>query len=269
MSAVPQSTVGYEKLFNWAFQVHDEDEFVNMVLSGQPDPPKYFGEMKRINKLGPALLGGMRRPVRLPEAQLRSLLTDGALVVDLRSATDFSGGHLPGTINIPLNRGFTTWAGWLLPYDREIYLLLDQRVGSRLDEAIRDLAMIGLDRIGGYFGIEALEAWETTVGPLPTVRQIGVEDLAGVETGAVIVDVRSEAEWEEGHLESALHIPLGWLPERMEELPRDRPILVHCQSGARSAIAASLLTARGFTRVANFSPGFAGWQAAGKPISRS
>ena len=115
LSAVPQSTMGYEKLFNWAFQIPEEAEFIRQVLSGQPDPPRYFGEMKRLNKLGPAILGGLRRPARLPETRLRPLLRDGALVVDLRTAADFAGGHAPGSINIPLNRSFTGWAGWLLP----------------------------------------------------------------------------------------------------------------------------------------------------------
>src|SRR5690606_13065767 len=106
LGAVPQSTLGYEKLFNWALTIEDEDEFVEAVLAGQPEPPKYFAEMKRVNKEGPRVLGGFRLPARLSEARLPALLEQGALVVDARHAADFAAGHVPGTINIPLNRGF-------------------------------------------------------------------------------------------------------------------------------------------------------------------
>ena len=114
LSAMPQTTVGYELRYSWAFAARDEAEFVEQVLAGQPEPPRYFKEMKRINRDGPAILGGFRRPARMPESKLPSLLKAGAIVVDLRTAAGFAAGHVPGTINIPLNRSFTTWAGWLL-----------------------------------------------------------------------------------------------------------------------------------------------------------
>ncbi len=268
MSAVPQSTVGYEKLFNWAFQTSSEEEFVSQVLAGQPEPPRYFAEMKRINKLGPAILGGIKRPVRLPETRLKRLLQDGALVIDTRTSADFAQGHVPGTINLPLNRSFTTWAGWFLPYDREFYLIMEDRQAHAIDEAAQDLALIGLDRIGGFFGDEIIEAWATVEGPLDTVPQIGVVELAERlrSNGVAVIDVRNATEWEAGHLPGATHLPLGYLPDRLNDLPRDQPIVVHCQGGGRSAIAASLLQARGFRNILNFAPGFTGWQAAGKPV---
>jgi hydroxyacylglutathione hydrolase len=268
MSGVPQSTLGYEKLANWAFQITDEAEFVRQVLTGQPDPPKYFGEMKRINKLGPALLGGLRRPARLPENRLRPLLKDGAVVVDLRSAADYAGGHVPGSINIPLDRSFTTWCGWLLPYDRDLFLIADERSAERLDEAVKDLSFIGLDRIGGYFAGDALTAWADGEGPLATVPQLSVADLAARRKHLTLLDVRNQNEWQAGHIAEARHIPLGWLPDRLGELPRDGEIAIHCQGGSRSAIAASLLQAHGF-RVLNLTPGFSGWLTAGMPIERS
>jgi hydroxyacylglutathione hydrolase len=269
MSAVPQSTIGYEKRFNWAFQLPDEDDFVREVLSGQPDPPRYFGEMKRVNKLGPAILGGLRRPARLPETRLRPLLQDGGLVVDLRTAADFAGGHAPGSINIPLNRSFTGWAGWLLPYDRDFYLVVDESTTASIDAAVRDLALIGLDRIGGYFGSEAVTVWAQTEGALETVPQVGVAALAASRDQRIVLDVRDDSEWAGGHLPGARHIPLGRLPERLGELPRDADLVVHCQSGSRSSIAASLLLADGFARLANLTPGFAGWLSAGMPVERS
>jgi hydroxyacylglutathione hydrolase len=111
LGAVPQSTLGYERLFNWGLVEDDEEAFVRAVLAGQPEPPKYFAGMKRINREGPRVLGGFPRPRHLQEARLVELMESGALVVDTRSAADYAVEHVPGTINIPLNRSFNTWAG--------------------------------------------------------------------------------------------------------------------------------------------------------------
>jgi hydroxyacylglutathione hydrolase len=189
--------------------------------------------------------------------------------VDLRTAPDFAAGHAPGSINIPLNRAFTGWAGWLLPYDKDFYLIVDESTTATVDAAVRDLALIGLDRIGGFFGSEALAAWKENEGPLATVPQVGVEVLAGPRDGRLVLDVRDDSEWAGGHVPGATHIPLGRLPDRLDEIPRDREIVVHCQGGSRSAIAASLLLAGGFTRLANLTPGYAGWLSAGMPVERS
>ena len=270
LSSIPHSTVGYERRFNWAFQVEEEDRFVRDVLAGQPEPPKYFAQMKRINKTGPRVLGGFRRPARLPTARLAALLAAGEVVVDTRHAGDFAAGHVPGTINIPLNRSFNTWAGWLLSYDTGFYLVVDEDCATCIDEATRDLSMIGLDRIVGYFTSDAVEAWATDGRTLDTIRQISVEETAALaaQDQVEILDVRGQSEWEGGHIPGVPNIPLGFLPDRLEELPRDRPLVVHCQTGARSAIATSLLQAEGFTNVSNLAGGFAGWSASGQPVER-
>lgn len=270
LSAMPQTTVGYELRYGWAFAARDEAEFLAQVLAGQPEPPRYFKEMKRINRDGPAILGGFRRPARLPESRLPSLLKDGAIIVDLRTAADFAAGHVPGTINIPLNRSFTTWAGWLLPYDRDFYLVADERDEVAIDAAARDLAMIGLERIGGFFGTGVIDTWGALEGQLESTPQATLAEAAASNgaAGGVILDVRNAAEWNEGHLPGALHIPLGELPGRLAEVTRESPVLVHCQGGGRSAIALSLLQARGYRNARNFAPGFSGWMAAGLPVVR-
>src|SRR5688572_1213126 len=160
ISSVPHSSLGYERRFNWAFSVGDEDEFVRRVLEGQPEPPAYFAEMKRVNKRGPRLLGGLVRPPRLDPSEIVRVMSLPATVVDTRQPDLFAARHVPGTLNIPLNKSFSTWAGALLPYDRDLYLVIDDNVAERADEAARDLAMIGLDRIAGYFGVDALAARE-------------------------------------------------------------------------------------------------------------
>lgn len=271
LGAVPSSTIGYEKLFNWGLQYDEEDAFVEAVLADQPEPPKYFAEMKRINKEGPAILGGMPRPERLGDARLLELVDDGAIVVDTRDRGAYAVGHVPGTINIPLNRSFNTWAGWLLPYDQDIYFLVDETGAEAFaEEAAYDLAMIGLDRVAGYFGSAAIEHWTASGRPLATVEQIDLDTLRErIDRDEVhLLDVRGEAEWKAGHLPGAENIPTGYLTDQLEDIPRDEPVVVHCQSGARSAIAASVLEGEGFENILSYEGGYAEWTKAGLPAEK-
>ena len=270
LSAVPHSTLGYETRFNWAFAIDDEDEFVRAVLAGQPDPPRYFARMKRINQAGPALLGGPRRPPELPVGALRSVLHEAATVVDTRPARDFAKGAVPGTINIPAKRSFTTWAGSLLPYDQELYLILDESGAGMAEELARDLSGIGLDRLVGFFGPGVVDAWRGSQGQLQTIPELSLAEFTGRlrahRKGQMVLDVRGAGEWETGHIPGARNIPVAELEERLEEIPRDRAVIVHCQTGARAAMAASILRARGFDDVQQFPGGFAEWRAAGQPV---
>jgi hydroxyacylglutathione hydrolase len=279
LSAIPHSTVGYERLFNWAFQIEDEDEFVREVLAGQPEPPKYFAEMKRINKEGPRILNGFATPERMAADRLPALLEAGALVIDTRPAGDYATGHVPGTINIPLNRSFNTWAGWLISYERDFYLIVEGEAASpHVAEAVRDLAFIGLDRVAGTLGTDALDAWTAAGRSLGKVEQMTVDTLAArMKAGHVaILDVRGKNEWAAGHLptpepesgNALAHLPLGYLTDRLDEVPAGRPLVIHCQGGGRSAIAASLLKAHGIDEVINLTGGYGAWQGEGHPVER-
>ena len=257
ISAIPASTVGYERRFNWAFNAKSEAEFVTSVLSGQPEPPKYFAKMKRVNKAGPAILGGFHVPAMLPASQLPAIVRRKALVIDTRPAVEYAAGHLRGTINIPFNSSFVNWAGWLVDTD-EFYLIVDAATAAaRLGELARSLALIGIDHITGY--VEA-----SAVKPDATIPQI---DAAAARTAdATIVDVRSANEWAHGHIPGALHIPLGYLTDRAGEIPSSKPVVVQCQSGSRSSIAASVLERLGVSNVRNLTGGITAWAAAGLPI---
>jgi hydroxyacylglutathione hydrolase len=197
------------------------------------------------------------------------LLASDALLLDTRPAADYAAAHIPGTINLPLNRAFTTWAGWLVPYTRDFYLLIDHARADALDEAVRDLAMIGLDRVGGYIDCDedTLHAWQMGGGAIGSIPQITAQRLAErLRTGGLsVIDVRARDEWEEGHLPGARHIPLGALPHRIADLPAG-PLVMQCQSGSRSAIAASLLDARGRKDVWNLEGGFPAWQQGGYAV---
>ena len=243
ISAIPHSTLGYERLFNWAFNVKSEDEFVQKVLTGQPDPPPYFAEMKYLNKGARPLVSA--QPAGRPT--LDEVLAQGHLVIDTRPADAFAAAHRPGTLNLPLNGSFLTWAGWLIPYDRDFYVITD-----RIDDVKGALRLIGLDRIAGHFAEFAGEGGQT-------IGQISAKELGSRLDGVTVVDVRSAAEWATGHIPGAMHIPLGHLARRAKEIPAGRPVVVQCQAGGRSAIAASVLERLGFTGVLNLSGGINAW----------
>lgn len=268
ISAVPYSTLGYERRFNWAFAVPTEDAFVAKVLEGQPEPPAYFAMMKTLNKRGPDL----RRtapPPRLDASRLPALVHAGATVVDTRAATDFAVGHLSGTLNLPLDGSFVTWAGWLLPYTDDLYLILDRDDDAQVSEVVRELALIGLDRIAGIFSAAAVSTAAAEGEPMAVIPQLSVTDLA-VHLAAAdvrLIDVRNGAEWRDGHIASAAHVPLGYLPAQLADVPTDRPVVVHCRGGARSAIAASLLQRFGRREVMNLVGGIDAWLEAGLPLT--
>jgi hydroxyacylglutathione hydrolase len=264
LGAIPSSTVGYEKLFNWAFQVDDEDQFVKALLAGQPEAPKYFAMMKKLNKEGPAVLGGLPQPERLDDQRLAHVLAEGLTVVDTRSADDFAKGHIPGTINIPKDNAFTNWAGWLLTYDQPFYLIVDEASVASL---VRNLISIGLDNIAGVFEPEGV----ARQGGLQHYDSVSLAQIADkmVKGEVVVLDVRGTSEWNEGHIPGARHIMLGYLPERISEIPTDKPVVVHCRTSNRSAIGASLLQANGFKEVIKLNEGYQGWAKAHLPIERN
>ena len=271
LGAVPFSTVGYEKLANWALNVSDEDAFVREVLDGQPDPPKYFASMKRINKAGPRVLRGLPTPAKLPAASIHALMKSNTYVVDLRPAPTFAEAHVPGTLSLPINKSFTTWAGWLIPEGAEIVLIAnaedDALHSSDVDDAIHDLAVIGLDHVAGWLNQSALRAWTDAGGILGHVKQITAAELAHSRNvdGPRVIDVRRVDEFNHGHIAEAVNIPLERIENRLGEIPH-APIVLHCQSGSRSSIAASVLLRAGYSDVTNLAGGIKAWQENGQPV---
>ena len=270
LGAMPFSTVGYEKIANWAFAIEDENEFVEMVLTGQPEPPKYFAEMKRINKEGPAILGDVPAPELLAPSEAGRLLAEGALIVDTRAAEAYAKGHVAGTVNIPYDKSFTTWAGWLVPYTRPFYIIVGGKGAASMEAPVRDLAMIGLDHVAGVFDSEVFAAWRAAGNELSTVTRINATELFRrlASESVSVIDVRAQAEWEEARIPGVENIPLGMLEDRIAEVPRDKTVVVHCKGGTRSAIATSILESAGVTDVVNLAGGFSEWAAAAYPIER-
>ncbi len=254
LGAIPSTTLGYEKLFNPAFQIRNEDAFVTWLLDGQPEAPIYFAQMKKVNKQGPALLRSLPMPDNFDRATLDSVIADGGQVFDLRNRGQFASTHAPGTVNIPAdNSTFVTYMGWLVDYDRPLYVLLPS-IDSEL-EVLRDLRAIGIDYVPGYFSPEVL-THRTQALPVVTARELA-KRLP--QNGLTILDVRGKSEYATKHIIGARHIPLGYLARHLESLPTDSTIVTQCASGYRSQIAASLLQAVGFDNVLSLNEGEECW----------
>jgi hydroxyacylglutathione hydrolase len=262
---VPQTTVGYELRFNWAFAVREEDEFVRRVLDGLGEPPRYFARMKHVNQQGSAPLASLSRPQNLAPDSIDDVLATGTLVVDTRPAHTYGAGHIPGTLNIPAGPALVTWAGALLPYDQPLAFILESEQAESITTRLR---LIGFDDIDGYWTPEALHAWETHGRALETVQKVDPSSLRQMigQDAVTVLDVRERAEYQAGHIPGSVNIPLGQIERRIGELPASRPLAVHCQGGTRSAIAASLLLRQGRADILDLSAGFRRWHAEGEPV---
>jgi len=265
LGAVPQSTIGYEKLSNWAFASAEEDAFVAAVLEGQSPPPPYFAAMKRVNRQGPVLLRQLASPEHLTFEQLAPLVEAGVRVVDTRPSSVYAAGHLPGTLNIPLGDVFLTWIGWLLASDQPFALLIEQ---EQLAQTVQQLQRTGFDTLAGFWTPDVLATWKARRGPLETLQQMNVTDLLHAmeeQRNITLLDVRNTNEYVDGSIAGSRNIPLGALASALADIPTDRPVVVQCQGGTRSAIGASLLAALGRTNVFNLLGGFEAWQLAHYP----
>ncbi|MFN4986149.1 MAG: MBL fold metallo-hydrolase [Ignavibacteria bacterium] len=265
LGAIPSSTVGYEKLVNWALRHTDEDAFVAELLSGQPEPPTYFAMMKKLNKIERALLPEVPAQKSLSLSEFEALRQQGTMIIDARSNAAFASGHVPGSINIQNSKAFSTWAGWMISYDKPFILVAPE---DDIDDITRKLMRIGLDNTAGY--ITGVSVWQGSGHALSVLNQIGVEELKQIynDPSYHVLDVRGYGEHESGHIPGAANIHVGYLYNHLDELPRDKPLIVACQTGFRSSIASSYLMHEGFTNIRSFQQGFAGWQASGAPIEK-
>lgn len=249
LGAVPDTTAGYEKRFSPALAAvrSGEDAFVEYILDGQPEPPLYFGRMKEQNRLGPPILGPLPKPRRLSGAALAGIAgEDGTVVVDTRvDRLDYYGGHIPGSIYAPLNKSFPTVAGCYVDPSWPIVLICR---GGEVEEAVRDLVRIGLDRVVGWTPPEELSGFEAAGGTLASIEVIDFDEVGRrlPDPEVQVLDVRRAAEFAVARIDGAANIAHTRLAGRLGELPRDRQLLVHCLSGARASAAVSLLEREGF-----------------------
>ena len=264
LGAVPSTTVGYEKIRNWALQYkNDRPGFVKYLLEDQPEPPKYFAMMKKLNKVDRPLLTEVPKQKLLSSTELKDAITKGIKLIDARDKVDFAKGFIPGSYNIQGNNTFATWAGWFIKYDEPFLLLADER---QLDDLTRKLMRIGLDNVYGY--IPTTSIWTEAGGTLEKANVITFEEAKElISYNAIqLVDVRGASEYNTCHIDKADNVFVGTLPQNLDKVSKDKKVIIHCQSGDRSTIAYSILAKNGFTNVVNFSGGMNEWVNKGEPV---
>jgi hydroxyacylglutathione hydrolase len=268
LGAVPTSTIGYERRFNAALRrATSESAFVDFILDGQPEPPMYFADMKRVNRAGPGVLGlaqGVPAPERISVEALRELArtgdaSDGPVVIDTRPWERFRDGHVPGSLCVPLDKAFNSYAGSFVGLEQPIVLIVE---AERLDEALRDLIRIGLDLIVGWLPPDELQRYADGSHALESIRDLTPAEAAAMLAAgqAALLDVRRATEYASGHIVGACNIAHTRLALRAGEVPGGKPLIVQCQGGVRSARAASYLKRLGHA-VMNMQGGYLAWRA--------
>jgi hydroxyacylglutathione hydrolase len=240
-------------------------------LDDLPEPPPYFPVMKRLNKQGPAILGGIPQPESLDIDATRAVQSGarGAVTpLDVRPYDAFGRGFLAGSLNIGLGPSLPNWAGWAVSYDQPIVLVVG--AATDVEEAVTWLIRIGLDDVAGYV-VADVEGWRQAGLAVQQVEQIQVTDAAArVRAGELqVLDVRNADEWKRGHVPGARHMPVGHLAQgALNGLEPHRPVAVMCAAGYRSSLGTSVLKARGIDEVYNITGGFDAWLAKGLEIER-
>ena len=265
MSERAESTLGYERLSQLLFKL-EEEAFVREILASVPPMPSYYPRMKELNSTGASSVADLPGKVPLTPACIAALLTDeNVTVIDLRHPEAFGGAHIPGALNIGAGQNLSLWAGWMLDPKQRFVLINDN--GD--DEASRRaLVQVGLEHIEG-FAQKGMPAWIDAGLDFTRTAQLSTKEVAVRKPDTQILDVRSAKEWSSGHIQDALHISLGELEQRMEELKKDSDLIAVCGSGYRSSIAASLLQANGFTRISSMDGGMTAWNQQKLPLTMS
>ncbi len=262
LSSETVSTIGQQRRYNYALQPMSKEEFVRLVTADQPEAPPYFIYDAMLNrKERPTLERTLEQELKsLPLDDVLRLMNSGAQVIDVRDAADFEGAHLVGSINIGLGGSYATWAGTVLEREKPIVIIAEP--GREYEAAMR-LGRIGFDFVAGYLdgGMQALADRPDLLGRTERITAPTLAELLTASEPPVVLDVRTPGEWREKRIKGSINIPLPHLQKRLQDVPRDRQVVVHCASGYRSAIAVSLLERHGITNVADLVGGFAAWEA--------
>lgn len=270
LSTETSSTMETQRRYNYALQPMKREDFIQMVTANQPEAPKYFSYDAMLNRTERPTLEHVLEhelgPLSLDD--VLELKDAGAQILDVRDPADFAGGHLVGSVNIGLGGKFATWAGIILSPEKCIAIIAEP---GREAEAAMRLGRIGFDQIGGYLqgGMEALSSRSDLVSHTARITaQTLVEELETVEP-PLVLDVRAEQEWREKHIGYSVNIPVSHLEERINEVTHDRQIVVHCATGYRSSIAASLLEKHGIHNVMDLVGGIDAWaKVQPKPLAK-
>jgi glyoxylase-like metal-dependent hydrolase (beta-lactamase superfamily II)/rhodanese-related sulfurtransferase len=270
MRAERSSTIGTERLTNYALQIASREEFIAQLTANLPSRPDYFLEDAEINRSGAATLTELPPLAGLSPAELQALLQQNAHlnvivnVLDVRPGDEFAAGHVPGSINIALSGQFASWAGGILGIHSKPILIGES--DAQVEEARMRLARVGIEELRGYLA-GGIAAWQKAGLPVLQTAQISPQELnqklrEGSWRAADVLDVRREGEWQAGHIADVECRALDTFPHGLPAMDWTRPVAVHCKSGYRSMIACSLLERAGHRNVLNVAGGFDAWHAA-------
>jgi len=270
MRAERSSSIGTERLTNYALQIASRDEFIAQLTTNLPARPEYFLEDAEINRSGAVALNDLPPLPALTPADLHELVQQGANALDVRSGEAFAAGHVPGSIGIALSGQFASWAGGILGIHSRPVLIGDGDDVGQIEEARLRLARVGIEDVRGYLK-GGIAAWRAAGMKTVAIKQISPQELdqklRNRELNAAdVLDVRREGEWQAGHIAGVACHPLDYFAQALPAIERDRVVAVHCKSGYRSLIASSLLERAGLRNIFNVIGGFDAWQSANLPV---
>ena len=264
MGAKWRSTIGYERKYNSALQIKDKTEFIKSLTEDMPPAPDHFSRCSDINRKGPAFVSQLPRMQELNVEAFKEMIEkENVAVVDTRSYLAFGSQYIPGSWSLDFNGNLPTFAGWVLPLDKDLLVVSDSF--KKAEETNVWLRRVGQDRTVGYLD-GGMTSWVTSGYKTNHITQISSEDLHDMVTGSekfVLLDVRAPREFEDSHIEGAINIPVADLRKRHTELKKEDTIILVCSSGNRSSLGASILGQHGFKNLHNVAGGMTGYSAAG------
>jgi len=261
MSNERSSTIGKQRLTNYALQAKTCDEFIHLLTDSLPPRPEYFGREVELNRQGAPALDQLPPPVPVHAPEVYRLQKEGAIVLDTRPAMQFAVAHVPGSVHVALSGQYASWAARILGLDKRIILVGEE--AEQLRESQLRLARVGIENVHAYLE-DGIAGWIKGGYELDYIPQITVQEFVELQEQEkdhiAVLDVREPGEVAGGAMAGSIRIPLGQLAGRMDELDQNKLIVVHCAGGYRSSIATSLLRRAGFRDIANLTGGYGAWK---------
>jgi glyoxylase-like metal-dependent hydrolase (beta-lactamase superfamily II)/rhodanese-related sulfurtransferase len=268
MASEASSSIGEQRVSNYALLAGTSEEFVQLLTDNLPARPEYFAQDADLNRRGAAPLSDLPSLTALTAPEVARLQKEGAVIIDTRPAMQFAVAHVPGAVHIALTGQFASWAARILGLDTPLIIAAED--SEHVREAQMRLARVGIENVAGYLA-DGVAGWIKNGFELDYIPQITVQDFVELRSQepdrVAVLDVRELGEVAGGMIENSVSIPLGKLRSRLTELDRGKLLVVHCKGGFRSSIATSILRRAGFRDIANLIGGFDAWKAAGLPCS--
>jgi hydroxyacylglutathione hydrolase len=261
------STLGYERLCNPYLKKEPIEEWIAKVLKDLPLVPPYFQRLKVLNVEGAPLLCTLKTQgwKKIVES---SPSPQELFLLDVRGPDVFAHSHIQGSLNIPPSSSFCHWAGWMLPKERPIGLIIENE--HRSAEVIDQLRIMGFDQPLWIIPWEKKSAeWARLETSFPMLSTESLWQQIKAKQAPYVIDVRTAEEWKKGHIAEAHHLELNQLKQNLDQIPKDQSLAVICASGARASLAASLLKQQGWLDIRNIQGGMQGWEKAGYPMTFS